>query len=404
MAIEGDGAGCGGRVACYSEFKTDDVAYGSSLSEHSCRECSVDAHTAFNRWKRPQWCRVIPVLVKADAPRGACGGGQADERGGAAAGAGGEADAARGRQQDGLLRREPQARPIQALYGAGVARWQDSEPGQLCHRGGGGAVHRANAGGAGGGGREGCSGAAADERGGAAAGAGKGADATRGRQQGGLLWRAPHESRPAQALSGEVDTRWEASEPGQLRHRRGGRVVRRAVAGGAGGGAGGVSAAAAEERGGEPGQPPRHAVPRSAQGREHSLTPTTRRIHQGGGGRPAHAAARCGCQTGARGRRRKGWAEWSPQEAKGPVKICSNLCYSGNLANAPRRTGPLCVFKTKVRHPFRNTHFFYYIILAYLLARVQGEGHGGSPKSPPNILLTPQSTVLRCGATAQSAH
>jgi hypothetical protein len=54
-----------------------------------------------------------------------CSGAAADEPGGAAAGAGGGADAARGRKQDGLLRREPrQARPAQALPGAGVARWQ----------------------------------------------------------------------------------------------------------------------------------------------------------------------------------------------------------------------------------------------------------------------------------------
>eukprot|EP00964_Phaeocystis_antarctica_P126143 scaffold89866_cov56-Phaeocystis_antarctica.AAC.3 len=47
----------------------------------------------------------------------------ADERGGAAAGAGGRADAARGREQGGLLRRVPlQSRSTQALQSRGEAR------------------------------------------------------------------------------------------------------------------------------------------------------------------------------------------------------------------------------------------------------------------------------------------
>eukprot|EP00964_Phaeocystis_antarctica_P041869 scaffold23973_cov45-Phaeocystis_antarctica.AAC.2 len=125
-----------------------------------------------------------------------------DGRGGAAAGAGGGADIAQGRQQDGLLRRVLQARPAQALSGASEARWQDGAPGRLCYRCGGGAVRRAIAGGASGGGGEGCSGATADERGGAAAGAGGGADAARGRQQDGLLRCVPLQARPAQALHG----------------------------------------------------------------------------------------------------------------------------------------------------------------------------------------------------------
>ena len=56
-------------------------------------------------------------------------GGAADERGGAAAGASGEVDAARGREQVGLLRCEPPARPAQALSGAGEARWRAGAPG-----------------------------------------------------------------------------------------------------------------------------------------------------------------------------------------------------------------------------------------------------------------------------------
>ena len=72
------------------------------------------------------------------------------------AGGGGGADAARGRQQDGLLRREPPSRQAQALPGAGQTRWQEREPGQLRHSRGGGTVCRAVAGGAGGG-AEGCS-------------------------------------------------------------------------------------------------------------------------------------------------------------------------------------------------------------------------------------------------------
>eukprot|EP00964_Phaeocystis_antarctica_P101194 scaffold66691_cov58-Phaeocystis_antarctica.AAC.4 len=178
----------------------------------------------------------------------------ADERGGAAAGAGGGAHAARGREQDGLLWREPrQSQQSQALPGAGEARWQGRETRLLRHRRGGGAVHRAVAGGEGGGG-EGCSGAAtAYERGGAAAGAGGGADAGCGREQDGLLRRAPQpqQDQQVQALPGEGEARWQASAPGQLRHRRGGGVVCRAVAGGEGGrGGAGCSDAAADERGG----------------------------------------------------------------------------------------------------------------------------------------------------------
>eukprot|EP00964_Phaeocystis_antarctica_P080070 scaffold49953_cov55-Phaeocystis_antarctica.AAC.2 len=171
------------------------------------------------------------------------------ERGGAAAGAGGGADAACGQEQGGLLRCEPrrQARPDQALPGAGEARWPAGDPWHLRHRRGGGAVRRAVARGAGGGG-EGCSGA--DERGGAA-GAGGGADAARGRQQDGLLRCAPRQARPAQALPGAGEARWQQGEPGPLRHRRRDGAVRRAHAGGAGGGAKGCSrAGAADERGG----------------------------------------------------------------------------------------------------------------------------------------------------------
>eukprot|EP00964_Phaeocystis_antarctica_P000432 scaffold232_cov67-Phaeocystis_antarctica.AAC.2 len=110
-------------------------------------------------------------------------------------------------------------------------RRQASELGHLCHRRGGGAVRRAVAGGAGGG-AEGCSGATPDKRGGAAAGAGRGADAGRGREHDGLLRRAPQQS--SQALPGAGEARWQDGEPGLLRHRRGGGAVRRAVAGGAG--------------------------------------------------------------------------------------------------------------------------------------------------------------------------
>eukprot|EP00964_Phaeocystis_antarctica_P012761 scaffold7007_cov66-Phaeocystis_antarctica.AAC.2 len=158
----------------------------------------------------------------------------------ARAGAGGGADAARGREQGGLLRRVQQARPAQALPGAVAPPWQESEPGQFRDRRGSGAVRRAVAGGAGGG-AKGCSSAVtADGRGGAAAGAG-----------GGLLRREPRQSRPAQALLGAREARWQAGEPGQLRHCRRGGAVCRAVAGGASGGGGaGCSGAAADERGG----------------------------------------------------------------------------------------------------------------------------------------------------------
>eukprot|EP00964_Phaeocystis_antarctica_P037308 scaffold21307_cov66-Phaeocystis_antarctica.AAC.4 len=89
------------------------------------------------------------------------------------------------------------------------------------------------------------------------AGAGGGADAARGRQQDGLLRRVPHQARPAQALPGTVEVRWQEGEPGLLRHGRGGGTVRRAIAEGAGGGGAGCSGigegssgAAADERGG----------------------------------------------------------------------------------------------------------------------------------------------------------
>eukprot|EP00964_Phaeocystis_antarctica_P102460 scaffold67801_cov55-Phaeocystis_antarctica.AAC.4 len=87
--------------------------------------------------------------VRRAVAGGAGGGGEgcsgviADERGGAAAGAGGGDDVAQGRQQDGLPRRVPQARQAQTLPGAGEPRWQASDPGQLHHRRGGGAVRRA---------------------------------------------------------------------------------------------------------------------------------------------------------------------------------------------------------------------------------------------------------------------
>ena len=45
-----------------------------------------------------------------------------------AGGASGAADAARGREQDGLLRREQPTRSVQALPGAGAARWQARVP------------------------------------------------------------------------------------------------------------------------------------------------------------------------------------------------------------------------------------------------------------------------------------
>eukprot|EP00964_Phaeocystis_antarctica_P029739 scaffold16773_cov31-Phaeocystis_antarctica.AAC.1 len=135
-------------------------------------------------------------------------------------------------------------------------RWQGRAPGLLRHRRGGGTVRRTVAGGAGGGG-EGSSGGAActatDERGGTAAGAGGGADAAGDREQDGLLRRDPHQARPAQALPGAGEPRWQEGGAGQFCHRRGGGAVHRAVAGGAGGGGGGSSGAvctAADKRGG----------------------------------------------------------------------------------------------------------------------------------------------------------
>eukprot|EP00964_Phaeocystis_antarctica_P064308 scaffold38671_cov57-Phaeocystis_antarctica.AAC.6 len=185
-----------------------------------------------------------------------------DERGGAAAGAGGGSEAGRGQEQDGLLRRVPrlsESRPTQALPGAGVSRpgRQESESGQLRHRRGGGVVHRAVAGGAGGS-TKGCSVAcAADERGGAATGAGGGADAAaRGRDSDWLLWSAPRPSRQAQALPGAGEARRQGCVPGLLRHRRGGGAVLRAIAGGAGGGGKGGG-------GGEPGHTPCGVVRRN---------------------------------------------------------------------------------------------------------------------------------------------
>eukprot|EP00964_Phaeocystis_antarctica_P144925 scaffold110825_cov48-Phaeocystis_antarctica.AAC.1 len=134
------------------------------------------------------------------------------------------ANAARGRQQHGLLRRRPPARPAQALPGAGETRWQDSEPGLLRHRRGGGVVRCAIAGGAGGSGGAGCSGAAcaaANGRGGAAAGAGGGADAGGDRGPDGLLWREPP-ARQVQALPGSSASWQQTRAPGLFRHRRGG--------------------------------------------------------------------------------------------------------------------------------------------------------------------------------------
>eukprot|EP00964_Phaeocystis_antarctica_P045021 scaffold25901_cov60-Phaeocystis_antarctica.AAC.2 len=184
------------------------------------------------------WCAVFRV---ADGQRGA------------AAGAGREADAIGGRQQDGLLWSEPpQSRQAQALSGEGVAWWQGRAPGPLRHRRGGGAVRRTIAGGAGGSGEAGCSGSAADERGGAAAGAGGGADAAPVREHDGLLRRGPRQqARQAQALSDNVEARWQDCAPGHVRHRRGGGAERRAIAGGASGSGGaGCSGGAADERGG----------------------------------------------------------------------------------------------------------------------------------------------------------
>mgnify|MGYP001449849720 CR=1 FL=1 len=60
-------------------------------------------------------------------------------------------DVARGREQDGLLRGVSLPWQVQALPCEAEARWQDSAPGQLRHRRGGGAVLRAIARGAGGG-------------------------------------------------------------------------------------------------------------------------------------------------------------------------------------------------------------------------------------------------------------
>eukprot|EP00964_Phaeocystis_antarctica_P067746 scaffold41013_cov60-Phaeocystis_antarctica.AAC.3 len=208
-----------------------------------------------------------------------CSGGAADGHGGATAGAGGGSDAARGRGKVGLLWRAPhQARPDQALPGAGDARWEVSGPGHVCHRRGGGAVRHAIAGGTGGGskacsGAEGCSlpdsfvlraiargagssggavcsgggkggGGATVERGGAAAGAGGGSDTARGQDR--LLRGEPRQSRQAQALPGARVSRWQVSLPGHLRHRRGGRSVRRAYPGGTdrGGAAAGAAAGA----------------------------------------------------------------------------------------------------------------------------------------------------------------
>eukprot|EP00964_Phaeocystis_antarctica_P019997 scaffold11040_cov62-Phaeocystis_antarctica.AAC.2 len=231
--------------------------------------------------------------VRRAVAGGACGCGEgcssgatADERGGAAAGAGGGADAAaRGREQDGLLwSASRQARPAQALSGAGEARWRESDPGQLRHRRGGRAVRCAVAGGARGGDGAGCSGGAADERGGAAAGTGGGADAACGQEQDGLLRRAPQRLQ-AQALPGASVARWQASEPGQLRHRRRGGAVRRAIAGRAGGGGKGGG-------GGETGHAPCRAVRRHPQGGGRGSAYAARRIRQGGGRGPAHAARR----------------------------------------------------------------------------------------------------------------
>ena len=105
---------------------------------------------------------VVPGGAGGGA-EGCSGASAADERGGAAAGAGGGAHAAQGRQQGGLLRREPQVWRVKALRGAVLSRWRAGLPGLLRHRRGGGAVHRTVAGGPGGG-EEACSGAAAAAR------------------------------------------------------------------------------------------------------------------------------------------------------------------------------------------------------------------------------------------------
>ena len=68
-----------------------------------------------------------------------------------------------------------------------------------------------------------------------------------------------HETRD---LLGADKALWQASGPGQLRHRRGGGAVRPGVAGGAGGGAEGYSSAA-EERARRPRQ---HASRRAGRG------------------------------------------------------------------------------------------------------------------------------------------
>eukprot|EP00964_Phaeocystis_antarctica_P142976 scaffold108406_cov57-Phaeocystis_antarctica.AAC.2 len=179
-----------------------------------------------------------------------CSGGAADERGGAAASTGGGAPAACCREHDGLLRRRSPRQQVQALRGAGEARWHAREPGHVRHRPGGGAARRAIAGGAGGGAK--ASGAyAADERGGAAAGAGGEADTARGREQDGLLRRQPRKTQPVQALPGINEPRWQELLPGRLRNCRGGGAMRRAIAGGAdGSGGAGCSGGAADERGG----------------------------------------------------------------------------------------------------------------------------------------------------------
>ena len=100
----------------------------------------------------------------------------------------------------GLLRGTPQqARPTEALSGAGEARAKAAAPGHLRYRRGGGAVRRALAGGASGG--QGYSATATDARGGAAAGAGGGADADRGQEHGGLPRRNLPKHRPLQTLA-----------------------------------------------------------------------------------------------------------------------------------------------------------------------------------------------------------
>eukprot|EP00964_Phaeocystis_antarctica_P068476 scaffold41471_cov85-Phaeocystis_antarctica.AAC.2 len=67
-----------------------------------------DFAAKFTKWAAARRrCEVLRLYEAATSTAAGCSGATADERGGTAAGAGGGADAARGREQDGLLRREP---------------------------------------------------------------------------------------------------------------------------------------------------------------------------------------------------------------------------------------------------------------------------------------------------------